>query len=62
MPRYKCPKNPKHKIFHAKVVEHHDWKVDENGNFVEDLGSTDSGRPEVECCAVCSAPAVREAD
>ena len=33
-----CPKNPNHKQFITTAHEMHDWKVDEDGNFLEDLG------------------------
>jgi hypothetical protein len=32
-----CPKNPKHKKFITTAHEQHEWVVNENGAFVEDI-------------------------
>lgn len=33
-----CPNNPEHNQFITTAHEVHDWIVDENGDFVKDLG------------------------
>lgn len=37
-----CPKNPDHKRFSSTAHEVHDWEVDENGDFVKDMGCTET--------------------
>ena len=36
-----CPKNNRHRKFSTTAKELHDWIVDEEGNFVDDLGCRD---------------------
>jgi hypothetical protein len=56
--RARCPRDPKHKEFitTAHVVE--EWLVDEEGNWLETLGSLETAHPpHVEncwSCAICS--------
>lgn len=56
-----CPNNSDHKLFVTTAHEVHDWEVDENGNFVEDLGCVDiSHRPEpgnIWTCKICNTEA-----
>jgi hypothetical protein len=50
-----CPKDSSHRIFTTSAVEHHDWLVDGNGQFVGDLGCYESGIQEDELvCRTCS--------
>tara|TARA_Y100000310_G_C20390491_1_gene672503 strand:+ start:151 stop:345 length:195 start_codon:yes stop_codon:yes gene_type:complete len=37
-----CPKNPDHKLFITTAHEVHDWVVDGNGNFEDDLGCSET--------------------
>lgn len=56
-----CPNNSEHKRFITTVHEQHDWVVDEDGEFKEDLGCTASGKPDPDNlwkCAECGAEAV----
>jgi hypothetical protein len=55
-----CPNGCPKKEFITSVIEHHDWKVDEEGNFIEDKGCTQSGKPQSDVwwtCAECGAVA-----
>lgn len=58
----RCPNDPNHKEFITVAHEVHDWKVDEHGNFIDDLGCSetahgpDSGN--VWTCVACGAEAV----
>jgi len=60
----KCPNNPDHKRFGTTAHEVHDWIVDENGDFIEDLGCSemdsgpDSGNTWT--CMECGAEAIVE--
>ena len=62
--RARCPKNHKHNRFTTTAHEVHDWVVDEEGEFVKDLGCSevDEG-PDTEnvwTCYICGAEAVIE--
>jgi len=49
-----CPKNPKHKNFITTAHEVHDWVVDEEGNFIRDLGCTEvAHKPDPDNCWTC---------
>ena len=56
-----CPNNENHKRFLTTAHEVHDWVVDEEGDFVEDLGCTEvAHKPDVGnvwICKDCSAEA-----
>jgi hypothetical protein len=56
-----CPKDPTHKEFITTAHVMEDWKVDEHGNFIEQLEclQTDHG-PDPDnnwTCAICGAEA-----
>ena len=56
MPNYKvsCPKDPAHKEFITSAHEVHDWVVDENGEFKEDLGCDQVAHyPDADNCWTC---------
>jgi hypothetical protein len=52
-----CKVDPKHKNFQVCAWEHHDWVVDENGNYIETRGCYESGLHEGSSwsCAECGA-------
>jgi len=55
-----CPKSKDHKRFSTGVIEYHDWEVDEEGNFIKDLGSEQSEKPLADSlwtCRECGAEA-----
>ena len=56
-----CPKNKEHKSFKTTAHEVHDWKVDEHGNFIEDLGCTEVAakpdRDNIWTCTICGSQA-----
>lgn len=58
----KCPRNPFHNEFVTTVHEVHDWVVDKEGNFLEDLGCSEVvAYPDVNntwTCKICGAKAV----
>ena len=60
----KCPSNPEHKLFVTVAHEMHDWVVDEDGEFVEDLGcvqvSHDPDSGNIWRCAICNTEAIVE--
>ncbi len=51
----KCPNGCSTKAFITGVIEYHDWKVDEHGNFLEDLGSEQSEKPRSDAVWTCTA-------
>ncbi len=57
-----CPSDPTHNKFYTTAHEVHDWIVDSNGEFVEDLGCSEvSVFPDVNNewhCTVCRDAAV----
>lgn len=57
-----CQRNSEHKEFITTAHEVHDWKVDEAGNCIEDLGCTEiAHKPDdgnIWTCAICGAEAV----
>ena len=56
-----CPNDPAHTTFTTTAVEHHDWLVDGNGNFLEDSGCYESRlQDDVLVCRTCNAEAVEE--
>ena len=57
-----CPADPAHTTFVTTGVEYHDWLVDGNGHFIDDLGGFESrlGDGEYQCSS-CQTPAI-EAD
>jgi len=59
-----CPNNPDHKQFITTAHEVHDWVVDENGDFVEDLGCSEMAHDPDPCnqwtCKECGAEAIFE--
>lgn len=64
MPKARCPKNPEHKRFVTVAHVAEDWVVDEDGNFIESLGSTDivaePCKGNTWTCRVCDTEAVVE--
>lgn len=62
MPKAVCPKSKKHKTFITTAHEVHDWIVDENGEFIKDLGcleiASDPDSNNIWTCEVCGAEAV----
>ena len=56
-----CPKNPDHKLFITVAHVMHDWVVDENGVFVEDIGALETAHGpnlgNVWTCRTCGAEA-----
>lgn len=40
-PLVRCPNDPNHKEFITTVHQVHDWVVDQQGNFIEDLGCSE---------------------
>lgn len=56
-----CPKNKKHKLFSVTAHEVHDWTVDEDGEFVADMGCSEMAhRPDANDsyhCLKCGAVA-----
>jgi DNA-directed RNA polymerase subunit RPC12/RpoP len=46
---YRCPKHPDRKTFNATAREYHDWTVNSQGEFIDDLGPTDSELLSVSC-------------
>lgn len=67
--RLYCPKCDNTESFNTPTVEYHSWAVDNQGDFVEDLGSEDSKKSghffcgkcggevgEVEYCDTCEKP------
>jgi len=36
-----CPTNPEHETFVTVAHEVHDWKVDSDGEFLDDLGTVE---------------------
>jgi TPP-dependent indolepyruvate ferredoxin oxidoreductase alpha subunit len=58
----KCPKSKRHKRFVTTAHEVHDWVLDENGEFVKDLGCSEmSADPDINniwTCHVCGAQAI----
>ena len=61
-----CPKSKKHKRFVTTAWEVHNWVVDENGEFVRDMGCNEIGhrpdRDNIWNCKKCGAEAVFEDD
>lgn len=59
-----CPNNPEHKEFSTTAHEVHDWKVDEEGNFLDDLGCSETAaKPDagnIWTCIECGAEATVE--
>ena len=59
MPKAVCPNSPHHKEFVTVVHEMHNWLVDKNGDFIEDLGfletSADPDSGNVWTCKECGA-------
>ena len=57
-----CPNNPNDKEFYTTADEVHDWKVDGEGNFIEDLGCSEVAHSpdtnNVWTCAICEAYAI----
>jgi len=57
----RCPKNPNHKKFITTAHEVHDWVVDENGEFLKDLGCSEvAAKPDtgnIWTCAICKTEA-----
>lgn len=43
MAKYTCPTDNKHDKFVVNAIEYHTWAVDNEGNFVSDLGCDDGG-------------------
>jgi len=60
----RCPKSKKHKLFTTTAHEVHDWVVDEDGEFIEDLGcsevAADPDPGNCWTCKVCGADAIVE--
>lgn len=60
-----CPNDPQHKRFITVAHVAEDWIVDEHGDFVEVLASTETvARPDPDntwTCAICGADAKVEA-
>lgn len=58
----KCPRSPFHNEFITTAHEVHDWVVDGEGNFLEDLGCSEvAAYPDVNntwTCKICGAKAV----
>jgi hypothetical protein len=53
-----CPKDSSHRTFRTAAVEHHDWLVDGNGDFLEDLGVYESKLIESAfTCEICGSDA-----
>jgi len=56
-----CPKSKRHKRFSVSAHEVHDWKVDETGEFVKDMGCIDIAhspeRGDLFTCCTCGAEA-----
>jgi len=49
-----CPKNKKHNQFITTAHEVHDWVVDEQGNFIKDLGCSEvAAKPDPDNCWNC---------
>jgi hypothetical protein len=48
-----CPNGCSKKRFSVGVVEYHDWEVDENGDFQEDLGCKESEKPQSDALWTC---------
>ena len=48
-----CPKGCAKKRFSTGVIEYHDWEVDEDGSFISDLGSEQSGKPQTDNLWTC---------
>lgn len=64
-PTMHCPTNPEHKTFITTVHEIHDWEVDAEGNFIRDLGCSDSHKPDhgnIWTCSECGAEGVLDKD
>ena len=61
-----CPNNPKHKEFMTTAHEMHDWKVNGNGDFIDDMGCIEvSAKPNIDniwTCTSCGAEAVEAAE
>ena len=59
-----CPKDPNHKKFITVAHEVHDWVVDENGDFVEDMGCSETAHgpntDNIWTCKECGAEAIVE--
>lgn len=56
-----CSNNPEHQIFITTAHVMQDWKVDEHGNFLEEVGNLETTHePDPDncwTCAVCGADA-----
>jgi len=55
-----CPNECEKKRFSTGVIEYHDWEVDEHGNFIKDIGSEQSEKPQSDAvwtCLECGAEA-----
>ena len=57
-----CPTDPNHKEFITTAHEVHDWVVDENGDFLEDLGCSETAHKpnsgNIWTCKKCGAEAI----
>ena len=57
-----CPTNPKHNRFITVAHVSQDWEVDEEGNFIDDLGSFETvaepNAGNVWTCKICHAEAI----
>lgn len=58
----RCPNNREHDQFVTTAHEVHDWVVDAEGNFIEDLGCSEVAVwPDTWTCSICGANAVESA-
>jgi hypothetical protein len=59
-----CPDNPDHKRFGTVAHEVHDWIIDENAQFVKDLGCSEMAHGPTKgntfTCCECGAEAIVE--
>ena len=56
-----CPANPAHATFITTAVEYHDWLVDGNGDFLDDLGGFESRTVDGEyVCRTCHTAAIEK--
>ena len=58
----RCPNNSSHNEFVTTAHEVHDWVVDSDGNFIEDLGCSEiAASPSIDNiwrCRICGAEAI----
>ena len=56
---YLCKDHPENRQFVAGATVNHEWLVDENGEFIRDLGALDSEMYDDDIwCAICGELAI----